>query len=331
MDDKRHTVDCRWLLSLYAIVPLFGAIVIVDLIWLESNLLDNVLPSEPEHWPFWTVVAGTPHIIASALTMADREYLGHYRRVLFKPLLLFVVLATAGYLGPQPLSLNLLFVILAFYTIYHVLAQQLGLTLMMMGVPPSKLFLSWKWTAIFAAFAIYMIVYGQTRVGSLNLGPITLYELLAFVAAGLVAVMIVLALYLSQKSRYRIGTLYLWGNVALLVSVFLINEIGYTVFVIVMPQIIHDLTAYSVYITHDRNRNKGKPRNILYNLTRTFRLPAYLLLPLASLSIAYALTSNQNHTLIGITLVSISLLHYYFEGFIWRGNSPHKQHLGFRR
>lgn len=331
MDDKLHTVDCRCLLALYGIVPLSILPVGLDLFWLDGILLNDYLPSDPQLWPFWTVVFGLPHIIASTLTMADREYLGHYRHSLVKPMVIFAAIATAGYLGPQPLSMNLLFVFLAFYTIYHVLAQQLGLTLMMMGVPPTTMFRAWKWLTIFAGFAIYIIVYGQGRLGEIQLGPITLYDVLAYTAGALVALAVVLAIRLTRYSRYTIGAWYLWGNVALIVSAFLINEIGYTVFVIMMPRIIHDLTAYTVYITHDSNRNKTEPRDIIYSLTRFSRMPAYLPLPLLSIGIAYVLTVNRDNTTVAIAIVAVSLLHYYFEGFIWRGNSPHKLHLGFRR
>src|SRR5690606_41356166 len=93
------------------------------------------IPTQPDDWPFWTVIFGLPHIIASLITMADRAYLNHYRRSLLWPMLLFAGIASAGYLGPQPVSYNLLFVFLGFYTIYHVLAQPLGLNLMITRVP----------------------------------------------------------------------------------------------------------------------------------------------------------------------------------------------------
>src|SRR5690625_2245437 len=245
MDAKLQAIDCRWLFALYGIIPLSLAVIAADSLWLNGELLHRYLPSDPQQWPFWTVIFGLPHIIASMLTMADREYLSHYRHTLFWPLVLFAGIASAGYIGPQPISLNLLFVFLAFYTVYHVLAQQLGLTLMMMGIPPTRTFRVWKWLALFSGFAVYIIVYGQHRLGEIAVGPYTLYEVLAAVAGVLTAGVIVLALRLSRASRHAIGTWYLWANVALIVSAFLINEIGYTLFVILIPRIIHDVTAYT--------------------------------------------------------------------------------------
>ena len=330
MDDKIHLVDCRWLLALYAIIPISIAAVMLDLFWLNGRLLDQYLPSNPNRWAFWTVIFGLPHIIASTLTMADREYLGHYRRRLTIPLLIFTAITAAGVLGPRPDSYNMLFVFVAFYTIYHVLAQQLGLTLMMMGVAPTRTFQVWKWSAIFAGFAVYVSVYGR-QFGYIHIGPFPLFDIITYVAGGLIALMVVLAIKMTPRSRFAIGTWYLWGNVLMLISVFMIKEVGYTVFVVMIPRIIHDLTAFSVYITHDRNRNKSGPKNLIYKLTHLVPIPAYILLPVASIAIAYPLTTNRSHEVILIGVLTITLLHYYFEGFIWRGTTPHKKHLAFRR
>ncbi|PKM04492.1 MAG: hypothetical protein CVV16_04680 [Gammaproteobacteria bacterium HGW-Gammaproteobacteria-6] len=326
-----HSIDCRWLLALYALIPLCLVLVLIDSLLLDGLALHQYLPDNPDNWPLWTLIFGLPHIIASLITMADRDYLAHYRRTLFWPMLAFAALASAGYLGPQPLSYNLLFVFFAFYTIYHVLAQQLGLTLMMMGIAPNGNFKAWKWVSVFAGFAIYINVYGSQYLGQINLGPISLYQLMTWVAALLCAAQLTLAIRLTPQSRSRIGVWYLWGNVALLLSALLINEIGYTLFVILIPRIIHDVTAYMVYITHDRNRNKSQPVNLVYRATAFSRLSPVLLLPLFSILIALALTSHQQYPLVSIVILTLSFLHYYFEGFIWRGPNPHRQFIQFKR
>ena len=41
--------------------------------------------------------------------------------------------------------------------------------------------------------------------------------------------------------RHRIGVWYLWGNVLILSTA--IQEVGYASFVILIPRIIHDVTA----------------------------------------------------------------------------------------
>jgi len=326
-----HVIDCRWLLALYLVIPLSLLVVFTDAWLFEGGMVYQRIPTQPEDWPFWTVIFGLPHIIASLITMADREYLNHYRRSLLWPMLVFAGIASAGYLGPQPVSYNLLFVFLGFYTIYHVLAQQLGLTLMMMGVPPCRSYRLWKWLSIIAGMAIYMNVYGERFLGNIWLGDISLYTLLTYSAALIGAALVVLAIRLTARSRHRIGVWYLWGNVALILSTLLIQEVGYALFVILIPRIIHDVTAYMVYVTHDRNRNGEAPVNGLYQLASFTRLSPVILLPLMSVGIAYLLTSYQHYVLVSILVLTVSFLHYYFEGFIWRGGNPHRRYVTFRR
>lgn len=327
-----RAVDCRWLFALYAVIPLSVAIVAFDLLIFDRHLLLNYLPYAPEQWPYWTLVFGLPHIVASLLTMADREYIGHYRRILLWPLVGFALIAAAGLYGPQPIGKQTLFTVVAFYTVYHVLSQQLGLTLMMLGTPPSRTFLAWKWTAILAGAAMYTLVfghyYGMRRVW---LGPVNLYDVLHYAAGFLTAGVIVLAFRLGKLGRHRIGSWYMWGNVALLVASFALLELRYTVFVVIMPRIIHDITAFTVYITHDANRNRRDPRNLLYRLTHFTRLPPWIVLPATALAVAYLLTTNTQVVWVNMAVVTISFLHYYFEGFIWRNPNPHRLQVAFRR
>jgi hypothetical protein len=171
---------------------------------------------------------------------------------------------------------------------------------------------------------------GQVWLGSW-LGPIYLDQFLAYVAGALSAVLVFLGVYVHRQSRTRIGRWYMWANVAMLGSIFWVNELGYTLFVIFIPRIIHDITAFSVYITHDTNRNRGEPRNAVYRVARFTRLPPLVLLPLLSIGIAYVLTINERYALAAIVISTITFLHYYFEGFIWRGPNPHRQHCSFRK
>src|SRR5690606_24181446 len=91
------------------------------------------------------------------------------------------------------------------------------------------------------------------------------------------------------------------------------------------------VTAYMVYVTHDRNRNGEAPVNGLYQLASFTRLSPVILLPLMSVGIAYLLTSCQHYVLVSILVLTVSFLHYYFEGFIWRGGNPHRRYVTFGR
>lgn len=323
-------LNCYWLLALYALIPLSLLVVVVDKFWLDGWFI-NEMPLSPEQWPLWTLFLGFPHVVASLLTMADRDYLMHYRKVLLWPLLLFAGICAAGVYGPAPWSRNGLFIFFAFYTMYHLFAQQLGLTLMMMGVPPNRTYKVWKWCSVTVAFLVYAMVFNPTILVDITFGPVNLRQVLEFVAPLAVAAVIVCGLQLTRISRSKIGTWYLWGTCALLVSTYIFFEMHYQFFVVFVARIIHDISAYMVYISHDSNRNRDQARNYFYRLARFTRLPVIALLPLASVGIAYVMTSSEYIGWVSVAVLTLSFLHYYFEGFIWRGVNPHRASVKFKR
>jgi hypothetical protein len=72
---SRLTISARFLLGIYAIVPLcFLAMVLDRLFW--GGSLFHVLPTSPESFFYFQLAFGTPHIIASAVILAaNTDYL----------------------------------------------------------------------------------------------------------------------------------------------------------------------------------------------------------------------------------------------------------------
>lgn len=330
-DSSFHCVDGRWLLALYAVIPVSFLVVALDTLLLQRTLLHTLLPDDPNDWALWALLFGLPHIIASALTLSDRDYLQHFRWRLLPAVPIFLLLCLAGWYGPQPLSYQLLFVFFAGFTVFHVLSQQLGIALVLSGRRPDRVFRLWKWVAIIAGIAIYLNVYGGQFLGRVQLAGTDAYALLGGVAAVLCTVLLLLSWLLARQCAGRLGRWYIWANGALLVSALVINQLGYTLLVILMPRLIHDLTAFSVYITHDRNRRVQMRSGWLYRWLPASGVAPFVVLPVASIAIAWLLNTHQQHALIGIAILLVSFMHYYWEGFVWRGESPLRQHVRFRR
>ncbi|MAK73468.1 MAG: hypothetical protein CMK81_05120 [Pseudomonadales bacterium] len=330
-DPSFHYVDGRWLLALYAVIPLSFAVIAFDALVLQRALLHNLLPDDPNDWALWALLFGLPHIIASALTLSDRAYLRHYRRQLLPALLAFLLICLVGWYGPQPLSYQLLFVFFAGFTVLHVLSQQLGIALVLSGRRPGRLFRFWKWVAVAAGLAIYLNVYGGQYLGHFRVAGTDVYALLAGLAGALCVILLLLTWRLAGACEGRLGCWFIWANGALLVSALMINQLGYTLLVILMPRLIHDLTAFSVYITHDRNRQARTATGWLYRWLPAAGVTPFVVLPAASILIAWLLNTHQQHAVIGIAILLISFMHYYWEGFVWRGESPLRQHVRFRR
>ena len=108
-----HSVDGRWLLALYLIIPLSLVAVLVDLMLFDRYWQQQWLPDDPNDWAVWALLFGLPHIVASAITVAKPTYIRHFWRRLLPALLVFCVISLLGLLGPQPLSYQVLFVFLA--------------------------------------------------------------------------------------------------------------------------------------------------------------------------------------------------------------------------
>ncbi len=52
-DQLVHVIDCRWLLALYAVIPLSVLLVVTDVWLFEGRAVYQHIPTQPEDWPFW--------------------------------------------------------------------------------------------------------------------------------------------------------------------------------------------------------------------------------------------------------------------------------------
>src|SRR5262249_43105976 len=118
------------------------------------------LPRNPEQLRILTVFIALPHIIASALSFIDKEYVDFYRPRLYRAALIFAI---CGFLIPA-YSVVAMFALYALYTVFHVIAQQTGITTLMTG-KPTREFTVWKWSLITSSWVVYFLIfdgYGQS-------------------------------------------------------------------------------------------------------------------------------------------------------------------------
>jgi hypothetical protein len=326
MYPKPWTINCRWLLAIYLVIPLTVAFALIDTALLDRHLQARLGLASLALWPALAAVATWPHIFASTITMADRGYLRHYWRKLIGPVMFFTVITSAAYLGVQPFEL-LLPLLMAVYTIYHVLAQQIGLSLMMLRCPSVGIARAWKWLSVAASLLVYLLI-GAKRMLAHPVGGVALSEIAVYLLIGAMAALIICAALLCRYAKHRIGAWYIWSNVVMIGATALMWAMQYHVFVILIPRVIHDATAYLVYITHDRNRLADRPHNLMHGMSRISRLPSWVLTPAVSVAISYALWASDNVYLWAAAAI-ITFVHYYMEGFIWRAPNPHRKYVQF--
>ena len=322
------TVSRRLLLMIYAVIPVALFVMAIDVIGLDHTLLNNYLSDNPENLVFWTVLFGLPHIIASLVTLADRDYIKHYNRRLYIPAL---VIISGIIIIPQLFGELALLLIYALYTMYHVLSQQFGIAMMLLKRRPDKIFQAWRWLSVIAVTGLFFVAYDKWKLVFFTIGGIPLLQIINFIAALLVSASVVFAYKIYRETRpdlLSIESLYLWSNVVLIIAAYICAISDYTFLLIAMPRIIHDVTAYVIYSVHDQNRNAGHPNNVIYKLLAFTRIPPLVLCPLISIPVAYLVTQADPSG--GLySLYFFAFFHYYYEGFIWKKDGPHRQFVRF--
>lgn len=318
--DKPFAISHRLLLLVYGILPVLLLLVVLDQsIW--GGLLKEELKITVTNAPLYILFFELPHIIASFVSYADRDYVNFYRHKLFVRLPILVVFVVAMIY----VNFAIVFSIYVFYTMYHVLKQQTGVASMLLR--RNDIFHKlWTYTAIAATSLSFFYVYSSAiEVGSLSFWPdltlITAFTLL------FVVVSMIYANYLSKKGM---GWWYFLATSAMVLVGYLCIYFGYLFFAIFAFRFAHDVTAFIFYAVHDSNRNYDNAKNFIYRFIKPFHLPLIFITPAVGIFIAYILQSQNLVVVHGISLAMVlGFVHYYIEGFAWKRNSLHREQLRF--
>lgn len=328
-------ISFRFLLGLYAIVPLCLLTIGLDS-WLFNRELLDTLPSSPGHYLLFQILFGTPHILASNLLLfSHKEYRQRYRGKLIGITCLIVLVFGLGSLW---LSYRTLYVLSACWTVYHVLKQQHGVAKAVCRLPNHAFYLQ-LWLGIAAGIAIYFGVFLKNSLTSEQA------QWCADLAWVFCAASLCSTCFCQRYVSSQLGLAFLWANCLLVVASCLVYSLGYYFFAILMPRLVHDITAYSFYINHDINRHGSRPDNDLHRLAKSMKLPAWLVLPLLSFlltfilqaygdswinAIAQTLFATEWHKAVSIGLIGyLALMHYYTESFLWTSGSPLRRYIRF--
>lgn len=302
----------RWLIALYAIVPFCLLIALFDWLVLQGALT-RVLPADPHSMRWFTLLFMLPHIFASMLILADLEYIEHYRRRLAVTLPLLLLASVAL---PALLGWTAFMVIIAIYTIYHLMAQQAGIAAML---AENRCLWHRLWGGISFVFltVIYLLVLVPVPPGS---------AWIDMVLAGLGAALILSTWQAYSGSRTSIGAGYICANSAMLLACLLFYYVQMPFFLILMPRVVHDITAFLVYVAHNTNRAVARAPSAMGLLQRLVPLPVMYLTPLAGIGLTVMVTYLfQSHMM--VLLPFMALFHYHWEAVMWRSGSPLRQHL----
>lgn len=302
----RVNVTQTMLLAPYLVVLMAAVCVVLDQMS-EGQSLRQALPVSP-HSVFWYgVLFGLPHILASFVSLRHQGYLAHYRRPLLMSVTLAVMaLATMVWLFPFWLGM-LIFLVL---TARHTIGQQAGLSRSYLRVP-TRLYAWWRACISVGVCGLSVEVY---FIGAAEppWGLAALHQ--ALVGLLLVSSVLAVLIALVQGPHWR-GAILLMCTQGMAVACAVFVSLGYPLLAYAVPQLVHDITAFTVYGAHERAGGAD-----LWART------AWWALPLIAVLSAWGLTMVQ----VGWLALSLSLTHYFFEGVAWRGGSMHRQRVSFQ-
>jgi hypothetical protein len=336
-ESRKLTVSFRVLLSLYAIIPLCFILQMADVLYLHDFLKEN-LPTKPTHFLLFQILFGTPHILASTFVMlGDPDYMGFYRR---KLILMTVAIAVFFGLGSLFIPYQAFYILVAGWTVFHVLKQQQGIARGVCRLPTWAFYLMLV-LSVAAGLFIYVGIFLHNSLDPQQTEWIKQI-------AGLLCVALILAgLYCQRNITALFGRCFLWANILLVVSSYYFYAQHYYFFAILVPRLVHDATAYLFYVTHDYNKHHQHPRNFLYSMAAGLKINIFIVLPLITFTLAFLLQAYGDHAVSAITefffgvevrkvvtlglLGYLALMHYYTESFTWKQDSPYRRFIGFSK
>lgn len=329
-------ISFKLLLAIYAVIPLCIVLQLIDRFFLNGDILQS-LPSSPSHFLLFQLLFGTPHILASAVLLTtNKDYFSFYqKKVLLMTLAIMLFFAIAN----QVLSYLVLYIMVASWTVYHVLKQQHGIGRGVYKLPGWAFYLL-LWLSIGAGISIYMGIFLKDTL------TVQQAEWVKQAAGGFVICLVFSTFWCQQYMQTRFGSLYMWSNSLLIISSFYFYVQQYYFLAILIPRLVHDATAYVFYVTHDFNKHAGHPQNFLYRWAGKVKLNVFIVLPLLSFTLTFLLQEYGDQWVDALTqffmgmqfrqVVSVgligyfSLMHYYTEAFTWKYGSPYRKYIRFK-
>lgn len=319
-------VRYKTLLWILAAAPIGGLIALLDVLVFGGSV-QRAMDIPIEDILAITAILTFPHIVASLVGFADPEYASFYKKPLLKGVAISLGIAIGCKLfldGP------LILFVVAFYSIYHNIMQQFGIAAMMLRQKQTLGYVFMKWALVIPsglAFAVVMLSFIPEVVEFREpfMGIVAIFLVLATVLA--------IRYYLQVRKTAelpKIGVQYFVGNIIwMYISYFLIAG-GYGLMAIILSRVIHDCTAYWIYMIHDQNRNGTVNRNYLYALPVKIGIkPFWLVVPVAAV-ISTAMLGIYDHVdLMAVIISAFNIMHYYIEGHTWKRGTLHRQHVPF--
>ncbi len=325
-------ISLRTLLWIYLAIPLIAVLILADGAFADQWLRRN-LTTVPANYVVLALIFGTPHIVASNLVLiTNRDYRKHYRREIMSiSAALLVVSVVLGLTLPR----EALIAIISAWTVTHVVKQQIGI-----GNSASRLsgplFKIWTWSGIAVGTLFYNAIFQRRFLADW----LTEFRW----AIGTLSVFVVLlGVGLYHQAPNQLGRLWLSVNTATMSLAGIFYLLDYPFFAILLPRLVHDATAFAIYINHDSNRIGSGSGSWIYKPFGSSPRLAVIALPVAAIVLTAIMQHGADDAVnralqtvasfqiaepISLGFVGyLSFMHYAFESFTWKGDSPYRRYL----
>lgn len=301
MPEEKLKIVNRVFLSLFFLV-------LIDFFFLKGHF-QSILPKTPYQLTWYSLVSGSPHIIASYVAYANKEYFSFYKDRFLKGFIINVLIICLFAIFLPKFFLYFLTI----YTMYHVAWQQLGIC--RKYIQEKFIYTLWSYSGLLSVITLALSVGGEHNIFI----PDTIATQLQNIGTLFLILFTILGLYIFKKQEYVLTTTLLltFAGISVLMGYYLIG--------IIMMRFTHDISAFFIYIKHDTNYQRKYGLNYIYNIFRIKPNYIFLFLPIFSILISYMLQGKQLIFL--IILVLITMNHYYLEGFVWRRGTLHRKNI----
>lgn len=307
-----------WIMSVFLIVPLVAFFGFWDWNYNDQALLP-VLGIDTLYLPLYLLIFGLPHILASLFSFFDKEYFSHYKKhlIIFFPILFLLLQFIISF------NYNLAVSLFLIATVYHVIRQQTGISLMY-GVPKNNWFIWWNWSLIIAVSIMYLTTVQVGALDSVIKSAQYLFNV-TFALAGLVSYLLI------QKTKELQGKIFVFLTYLMVVTSFTLTNFGYVFLAILVIRFLHDVPAFMFYISHEVNRNKFKINNLIYKAVPLVPMSLIIFVPAFAVFMGVFFRETVTDPKIYFSiLATVSVFHYYIESIIWKRNSLHRKYVSVK-
>jgi hypothetical protein len=308
------SLPAHYLVALYAIIPVCLSIITIDSLFFDHQIR-SLLPYSPELVSWFTVFFVLPHVVASSLLLADSDYLAYYRKQIIFAVLGALLLSVVA---PLVIGIYLSTIFFVTWTILHVIGQQLGIARIFCSSIGLSFYI-WKYLLSIQSVLLYLSL--------MNVGADLLHRCIGYLFPVVLIIGVMLTTILSKTATSNEGRYYLWATFLLVLACSACFLTGDWFFVLLMPRVVHDLTAFAFYIVHDTNRKRTKLSNWFHRMWPVSLLPSIIAIPLLAILIAWLVKDlDPLTTTVGFSLIIfVSYFHYLTEAFTWKGPTPHRK------